>query len=73
MLGLLQWAIIIRVVISWIQLPPDNPVVAALDVVCEPLLAPLRQVLPSMGGLDFSPLVAIVLLSILQGVVIRLA
>lgn len=66
LLGLLQLAIVVRAVLSWVQLAPDNPIVHALDVVCEPLLAPLRQVLPAMGGLDFSPLAAIFALGILQ-------
>ena len=45
------------VIISWIQLPPDNPVAHFLHSMTEPLLAPVRQIMPDMGGLDFSPLV----------------
>ncbi len=45
------------VIISWIQLPPDNPVANFLHSMTEPLLAPVRQIMPDMGGLDFSPLV----------------
>ena len=45
------------VIISWIQLPPDNPVAHFLHNITEPLLAPIRQIMPDMGGLDFSPLV----------------
>ena len=45
------------VIISWIQLAPDNPVVQFLHSMTEPLLAPIRQIMPDMGGLDFSPLI----------------
>ena len=45
------------VIISWIQLPPDNPIANFLQNMPEPLLAPIRQIMPDMGGLDFSPLV----------------
>ena len=69
LLGLLQWALLLHVVLSWVQVRPDNPVVRALNVVCEPLLAPIRRLLPTAGGLDFSPLVALVLLQLLRGLV----
>lgn len=39
-----------------------NPFAALLSSLCEPLLRPLRQVLPTVGGIDFSPLVAIIIL-----------
>ena len=45
------------VIISWIQLPPGNPVANFLHSMTEPLLAPVRQIMPDMGGLDLSPLV----------------
>ena len=45
------------VIISWIQLPPDNPIANFLQNMTEPLLAPIRQMMPDMGGVDFSPLV----------------
>ena len=45
------------VIVSWVQLPPTHPVATFLGVMTEPLLAPIRRVLPPMGGLDFSSLV----------------
>lgn len=68
----LQTVVLVHAVLSWVQVRPDNPVAVALSVVCEPLLAPIRQVLPSAGGLDFSPLVAIILLQFLRAFVIGL-
>ena len=48
------------VVISWIQLPPTHPVASFLHRMTEPLLAPIRQILPAMGGIDFSPFVLLI-------------
>jgi YggT family protein len=55
------------VIISWLQLPPTHPVATFLGVMTDPLLAPIRRVLPPMGGLDFSPLVLLVGLQFLRG------
>ena len=55
------------VIISWIQLPPSSPVVRFLHTATEPVLAPIRRLLPDMGGLDFSPLVLLIGLRILRG------
>ena len=58
------------VIISWIQLPPSNPVVRFLATATEPVLAPIRRVLPDMGGLDFSPLVLLIGLRLLRGLLL---
>ena len=61
------------VVVSWVGLPPTNPLVNFLSTLTEPLLAPLRNVLPDLGGLDFSPFVLLVGLRILRGFVLAVA
>ena len=58
------------VIVSWIQLPPTNPVVRFLETATEPVLAPIRRVLPDMGGLDFSPLVLLIGLRMLRGLLL---
>ena len=55
------------VVMSWMQLPPSNPVAQLVHAVTEPVLGPLRRALPSMGGLDFSPIVLLFGLQMLKG------
>jgi YggT family protein len=59
-------AILLRVIMSWTALAfpidPRNPLVAALHEITEPILAPLRSILPSFGMMDFSPFVAMILL-----------
>jgi len=61
-----------RVIVSWLPIDRDNTLVRLLDQLTEPVLAPIRSVLPSFGGIDFSPLVALLLLSLLQRILFGL-
>ncbi|MDX2055329.1 MAG: YggT family protein [Polyangiaceae bacterium] len=54
------------VVVSWIRVSPANPAVQLLHKLTEPVLAPIRKVLPSGGGLDFSPMVLLIGLRLLS-------
>lgn len=49
--------ILIRVILSWVNPNPHNPAVQILYKVTDPVLNPIRRMLPSFGGLDISPLV----------------
>jgi YggT family protein len=61
-----------RVVASWIPgLDPRQPVVQLLVTLTEPVLAPLRRLLPPVGGLDVSPLVAFLLLELVRRLVVQ--
>jgi YggT family protein len=73
LLDLYSLVVLGAVVISWIQLPPSNPIATFLHAMTEPLLAPIRRVLPDMGGLDFSPLVLLFGLRILRGLLLTAA
>ena len=53
--------VLAAVVISWIQVRPDNPIRRITDATVEPVLRPIRRVLPSLGGIDFSPWVLLLL------------
>lgn len=57
-LTVLYWLILIRALVSWVNPDPYNPIVQFLYRMTEPVLYPLRRVLPLMGGIDFSPIVA---------------
>ena len=59
--------ILVVVVVSFINQGSYHPVVGLLDQLLNPLLGPLRNTLPTLGPLDFSPLIALLLLSILEG------
>ncbi len=58
-------AIFLRVILSWFSPGQTNILVNILYQVTEPILAPLRRIIPRAGTLDFSPLVAIILLQLI--------
>lgn len=61
-----------RVVVSWVAPMGGGGLVAFIYQATEPLLAPIRRLLPPTGGLDFSPMVAILLLGLLMRLVAQL-
>jgi YggT family protein len=56
--------IVIRVLISWVNPDPHNPLVALLVRLTEPLLRPARRMIPPVGGFDLSPIAALILLQL---------
>ena len=62
--SLLSLAIFVRAILSWFNLDPRSPLIQALDAITEPIIAPIRNVMPRLGMIDFSPLVAILLLNV---------
>jgi YggT family protein len=72
----LWWAILIRVILSWlpmanIRIDPYNPAVRLLYSVTDPILEPLRRY-TTVGMIDLSPLVALLLLDVLRRVLISM-
>jgi YggT family protein len=69
MIGLLSTLLIILifvwVIVSWI-LAPYHPVREALDRIVEPMLAPIRRVIPMVGMLDLSPMILMVLIELVS-------
>lgn len=51
--------VFVAVVTSWIRLSEDNPIRKLLRIAVEPVLEPIRRLLPSFGGLDFTPMLVI--------------
>ena len=70
-LGLYVWVLIIRVLISWVSPDPSNPIVQFLVAVTDPVLVPLRRIIPPLGMFDLSPLVAILAIQALQHFLVR--
>ncbi len=58
----LFWAILARAILSWFNLRPDNPLMNILYGITEPILSPLRRIVPRIGMIDITPMVAIILL-----------
>lgn len=69
--GLLKLAILVRVISSWINVSPYSRWVRWSFVLTEPLLRPLRAVIPAMGPFDVTPIAAYFLLAIAEQVVLR--
>lgn len=61
-LNLFFFAVLIRIILSWISPHSYNPITALLTTLSEPVLRPFRRVIPPLGGLDISPIFALVLL-----------
>ncbi len=63
---IMQFAIIGRAILSWFDRSQSNPISQFLVQLTEPIVAPIRSILPSMGMIDLSPLVAILVLFVLR-------
>ena len=65
-----------NIILSWIRPNPYHPVwgpiIRVVLAVTEPVLNPVRRLMPAMGGLDFSPMIVLLLARVLQSVVIGL-
>lgn len=67
-----MWIIVGRVVISWVNADPYNPIVRFLYEATEPVLGRIRKLLPlSFGGIDFSPMILILVIMFLQSFLIQ--
>ena len=65
-INIFLFAILIQVIISWINPGSYNPVLSLIHSLTEPLLAPVRRRMPDMGGIDLSPMVVMIGLVILE-------
>jgi YggT family protein len=66
-LNFYMWVIIIRALISWVNPDPYNPVVQLLYKVTEPILNPIRRLIPAYSiGIDLAPLVVILIIIFLR-------
>ena len=71
-LDLYMWVIIIRALISWVSPDPYNPIVQILSRMTEPVLRPIRKLVPPYKvGIDLSPLIATLVIIFLQYALIK--
>ena len=59
-------ALIIRIILSWINVNPYNPISKITYQITEPLLGKIRQYIKPLGMFDFSPMIAIIILEVIQ-------
>ncbi|MHB1132732.1 MAG: YggT family protein [Chloroflexota bacterium] len=62
----LTFAIIARALLSWFNPAPGNRIAIMLEEITEPIIAPIRRIVPRIGMIDISPIVAIFALQIVQ-------
>lgn len=64
------------IILSWVRPSPYHPfwgpIIRIVGAVIDPILKPIRRLMPPLGGLDFSPMVAILLARVLQQAIINL-
>ncbi|HEV2017304.1 MAG TPA: YggT family protein [Gemmatimonadaceae bacterium] len=68
----LKLALVVRVISSWLPISPYSPWIRWSYALSEPILAPLRRIVPTLGGLDLTPILAYFLLNIIESVLFRL-
>jgi YggT family protein len=65
-ISIFLFAILIRVILSWVNPDPYNPAVDLLNRITDPILVPAQRLLPPISGIDLSPMVAMIGLVLLQ-------
>ncbi|MHC8302908.1 MULTISPECIES: YggT family protein [unclassified Pseudomonas] len=65
------FALIISVILSWVAPGSHNPGAELVNQICEPALAPFRKIVPNLGGLDISPILAFMVLKLIDMLVIN--
>lgn len=65
-LNIYYLAMLITIILSWVAAGSYHPAVLLVHQIAEPMLAPFRRLLPSMGGIDFSPMLAFIVIYVVQ-------
>lgn len=68
----LSLAILARVILSWFKVDRDNRFVQILFQVTEPVLTPFRRIIPPMGMIDITPIVALLVLQVAQRIIVTM-
>jgi YggT family protein len=68
----LSMLILARVLMSWVQVNPYSPLARTIYDLTEPILAPVRNMLPPAAGLDFSPLIVLIGIQIIGQILVQL-
>jgi YggT family protein len=71
LIDLYSLVLFVSVILSWLPLDEDNPLVRGIRAVTEPVLDPIRRVLPPMGGFDLSPMILLIALRLLKALLLR--
>lgn len=72
-LEIITWTIIARALISWLPIDQSSPIVQLLHSITEPIISPIRRILPNTGMMDLSPLATILAMMAFQQIFSELA
>ncbi len=61
-------AIFVRAILSWFPVNRDNPIVAVVFQITDPILSPVRRIMPARGIIDLSPMVTIIVIVVIREV-----
>ncbi len=71
LLNIYEAILIIRILISWIRPDPDRLIVRWIYALTEPVLEPVRRILPTSGfGFDFSPIIVFIIIDLIKRAII---
>ena len=70
--NILYFLLVIRIIISWVGADPYNEIVRIIYSITEPILAPFRRLPLQVGGIDFSPILAFIILSVLRNFIVNI-
>ncbi len=65
-IGLYKIVLLVRIILTWIPHNPQNPAATFLYKITEPILEPVRRIIPSIGGIDISPIIVFFALGFIQ-------
>ena len=74
LVNIIEWILILLVFVSVVLsyfMDPYHPVRRGVDRIVEPMLSPIRRIVPLVGMLDFSPFILIILIQLISGLLIR--
>lgn len=60
------FALLAMIILSWVAAGSNNPAIYLLHQITEPVMVPVRKLLPPMGGMDFSPILVFILINVIQ-------
>ncbi len=69
--NILYFLLVIRIILSWVNPDPYNEIVQVIYKVSDPILAPFRRLPLQAGGVDLSPIVAFLVLSVLRNFIVN--
>jgi YggT family protein len=72
LIQLYSFVILARVLMSWVNIDPSSPLARTIYDLTEPVLRPVRNLLPPAAGIDFSPMIVLILLQIFGQIMVSM-